>query len=761
MLLPTSVHLLVVLAGIHGTIRSAGHGGPLAGVRIEIDGATSLSSDTAGRYTATGLAPGPHEIRFLAAGYRIERATVILTDASDLTLDIELTAQPLMLSPIEVIADSARRALAGTSGPASVLDEAGHYRFTSGWQANQPAGATDIQQLIATVPGVTTRNDNTTALSIRGGRGSENLMLLDGIPITGAVHFAGASSAINPDAISTVDIHTGVSSVRFDDALSGVVELATADAAPQHAQVTSALTISDVRSVFRAPLEPGGSVLLGARSSFRNLLTDGAGFGSLNGYQDFIAAGHLRLGAGTVGIVAFASNDHLNWQPVADGTLPHPADDGSGGVSAPTANGAAWRSDAAGITWTHPGGISGEWRAAGWWTGSGAGISLQSPGQAQYISNAFGELGASIERRQRYGTSALLLGGELKQPRTSYGVATWHGTQRPDSGTAIVAAPVLASLYGEWDWHAWAPFDVRAGMRVSSGTAGVISVDPRLVLNLQVEPGTRFEAAAGRTHQTTQSLLNEESLTSTIVAPPLMTIATTGTPVATADQWQLSIERQVGRGLAIALDAYLRSWDHVVVPATTGALLAVGAPEIGAGRARGLLASAAIVEGSFTMHLAGTLESVTQQAGGTTYQTGFEQPWSIAGDLGYHPSARSTVQIHMETGAGRPTTPLSPGLEWHSWQPATGTGEMEGLATAFPGPLNTLRLPGPLRVDIGLRRDWRIGPGGNQSMVTTTLRLNNVLGRPDPVGLVAEPDGSFRLLSGTPRGLVLELGWRF
>ncbi|HEY8061371.1 MAG TPA: TonB-dependent receptor, partial [Gemmatimonadales bacterium] len=593
--MPTSVHILVVLAGIHGTVRSAGHGGPLAGVRIEIDGGTSLSSDTAGRYAATGLEPGPHEIRFLAAGYRIERATVLLSDSSDLALDIELTPQPLLLSPIEVVADSARRSPAGSAGLASVVDEAGHYRFTSGWQANQPASATDIQQLIATIPGVTTRNDNTTALSIRGGRGSENLTLLDGIPIIGAVHFTGASSAINPDAIATVDVHTGVSSARYDDALSGVVELATADAAPQHAQVTSALTISDVRSVFQAPLEPGGSVLLGARSSFRNLLTDGAGFGAVNGYQDFIGAGHLRLGAGTVGMVAFASDDHLNWQPVADATRSIPADDGSGSANASTENDAAWRSDAAGITWTLPGGIGAEWRAAGWWTGSSASISLQSRGQSQHLTNTFGELGLSIERRQRYAASSLVLGGELKQPRTSYDVATWYGTQRQDSGFAIATAPLLASLYGEWDWQASGRLDLRVGTRVSNGAAGVMNIDPRLALNVQLEPGTRFEAAAGRTHQTTQSLLNEENLTSTIVGPPLMMLSAAGVPIATADQWQLGIDRQAGNGLAIALDAYLRSWYDVVVPATTGALLAAAMPGIGAGRSRGLLASVSIL----------------------------------------------------------------------------------------------------------------------------------------------------------------------
>ena len=161
------------------------------------------------------------------------------------------------------------------------------------------------------------------------------------------------------------------------------------------------------------------------------------------------------------------------------------------------------------------------------------------------------------------------------------------------------------------------------------------------------------------------------------------------------------------------------------------------------------------------MHLAGTLESATQQAGGITYHTGFEQPWSIAGDASYHPSAQTygAGTLANRRGSGDHSVVSRPGVAFVA--AGHGAGEIEGLASTLPGPLNALRLPGPLRVDVGLRRDWRIDAGGSRNLVTTTLRLNNVLGRPDPVGLVAEPDGSFRLLSGTPRGLVLELGWRF
>jgi hypothetical protein len=760
MIVPASVNLLVALAGIHGTVRAAGYGIPLPGVCVELDGIAGPSTDRVGRYMATGLLPGPHEIRFVAAGYRARRVTILLSDSSDLTLDVELIPEPLVLPPIEAIAGAVPGASAGLALSSAAQDEAGQYRFTSGWQANRTAGAVDIQQLIASVPGVATRNDNTTALSIRGGRGSENLVLLDGIPVIGAVHFAGASSAINPDAIAGVDVHTGVSSARFDDALSGVIELETADAVSQHAQMTSALSISDVRSVFRAPLESGGSLLLGARASFRNLLTDGTGFGSRNGYQDYIAAAHVRLGRGTLGVVAFTSDDHLHWEPVSDATVSGTVDDGSGGAGSSTGDAAGWRSGAAGITWTGPQGLGAEWHAAGWWTGSSTDISLLTPGAMQTLSSTVGELGMSIEHRQRFRTGGLLLGGELKQPRTSYGLTTSTGAQRLDSGAVVAAAPVLASIYGEWNWRGSPRFDIRAGLRLSNGIGVAMNIDPRILVNLHVDPVTRIEAGVGRTHQTMQSMLNEENLTSTIVGPALPMIPTTGVPTATANQWQLSVDRELASGLALELDAYLRSWDNVVVPAATGAFLAAGTPVVGAGQARGLAASASLTHGSFSMHLTAGLASATQQAGGIIYHTGFEQPWSFSGDATYHASLHTVLQLRWQTNAGQPTTPIASGLEWHPWQPATGTGEIEGLATTVPGMLNTLRLSSPLRVDIGIQREWRINPVGGHNTISTVLRLNNLFGQPDPVGMVAEPDGSFRLLAGTPRGLVFELGWR-
>ena len=106
---------------------------------------------------------------------------------------------------------------------------------------------------------MTTRGDGAAGISIRGGTATENLVLLDGIPMFNASHFTSAASAIDPDALSGLDVHTGVSSARFGGRLSGVVELETAELGGDSVRVTGGFGPTDVRSMVRGPLgRPAG-----------------------------------------------------------------------------------------------------------------------------------------------------------------------------------------------------------------------------------------------------------------------------------------------------------------------------------------------------------------------------------------------------------------------------------------------------------------------------------------------------------------------
>lgn len=752
--------MVALLAGIHGTVRSAGDARPAVGIHVELDGAERAITDSAGRYTVAGLVIGPHQLRFVSGGYEIRQLTVFLADSSDLALDVELTPRPVFLPPIDVVASRGPDDPAGTDPAASTeWHESGHYRFAPGWQASQPAGSVDIQQTLARVPGVATRGDNTTALSIHGGRGSESLLLLDGIPLFGAAHFAGASSAVNPDAIAAMDLHTGVSSARFGGALSGVVELETAEAL-SGGQVTGDLSNADVRSMVRTPLGSSGGVLLSARSSFRNLLTDATGFGAINSYQDFLAVGRAALGSGILHLVGFESANRLRWEP-AIGDAGRTIDPNAPLASSVPSDAANWQSTAFGATWTQPLGPRGEWHAAGWWSGSTATLVTLAPDQTERLTSGIGEFGLSTEWQQRFRASTVLFGGELTRPRTWYGSSTSF-TQAGVSltGVALAAAPVLGAVYGEWDWHDASRIDFRAGLRGNTDFQRSVSLDPRVLVNFHPDLTTRIELGFGRTHQVAQSMLNDENLMSTVIGPALLTNTPNSLPPASADQWVVSVERRLGRGVTVAVDGYTRSWHNVLAPAVTGTgFFATTAPAYGDGNAHGVNASLSIVRQRLAVLASASVASSVQQAAGMSYASSFERPWSFSGDINYRLPARTTLQVRWNTGAGQPATAMLSGIEWNPYQPATGTGEIEGTATNLSGAINALRLAGPLRIDLGVRREWHLGTSGRASGITTAVCLANLFNRADPIGIMAGSDGALQLLRGTPRGLVFEVGW--
>ena len=117
------------------------------------------------------------------------------------------------------------------------------------------------------------------------------------------------------------------------------------------------------------------------------------------------------------------------------------------------------------------------------------------------------------------------------------------------------------------------------------------------------------------------------------------------------------------------------------------------------------------------------------------------------------------MQFRWNTGAGQPRTAVAPGLGWQPSQYATNG--VESITTNVPGSINALQLAGPLRLDLGVRHVWPIGTGSgaHRSGLSTSLTLDNLLNRADPIGLLEQPGGALQLLRGRARSVVFELGW--
>ncbi len=752
-------------AGVHGTVRS-GEGLPLRGVRVEVDGTGQAVTDSLGHYAVGALLPGSHDLRFVAPWYAPRRMSVLLSDASDLALDVELSPVVVILPSIGVTAAPPTATAVSAPSRAEGTAELGQYRIGSGWQGDMLTQGVDIQKAIAAVPGVVGRGEDATSLSMRGGSASENLWLLDGIPIYGGSHFGNASSAILPDAISYMNVHTGVTSARFGGRLSGVVELETADSTPSAAGITGAVNASDVRALVRGALPMAhGSYLLGGRTSFRSAWQTADGLTQESAYRDFIGVARLNAAGGSLRVVSFLSGNKLGLEPgspiVVSSATGDSGDNGSGQLSGGTMLG--WKSSSIGATWTQLGADGLEVRLRSWYSGATADITWLPEWGSSRLRSTVSELGMSAEGGREWAHGSNLFGLSLVRPTTSYAVAQLSTDAAIASAASTrTATPTTASLFTEWSWRPNNQLVSRIGMRGNATSGARMNVEPRVDISYYTSADTHFDLGAGRTHQTLQSMFNEENLLGTLIGLELPSAANGAIPTASADQIGLGIGHRVSSRITLTADSYLRRWSGVPLPAnTTGGVFVTDSVVIGRGHSSGVVLGATYAGRALSAHAAMSFARSVREYDGGSYHAGVERPWSVAGIFDYRLGHRTLAQLSLGAGTGEPSSITGAGVDWRPDHLPTQSGELEGTPVNLPGPVNIERLPGFTRIDVGLRRSWPLGIAGRSGALTTSLRVVNLLNTTNSIGVVAAAGSSLRLVRGTPRGLGFEVGWLF
>lgn len=88
-------------------------------------------------------------------------------------------------------------------------------------------GEIDILKSLQMIPGVQSGGDGNVSLHIRGGSSSQNLFLIDGMPLYNPEHFKGYVSAINPANIEDVILYKGGFPAQYGNRLSGIVDVTT------------------------------------------------------------------------------------------------------------------------------------------------------------------------------------------------------------------------------------------------------------------------------------------------------------------------------------------------------------------------------------------------------------------------------------------------------------------------------------------------------------------------------------------------------
>ncbi len=259
-------------ASIGGLVRLDGEYWPAPGVNVVLSSESGLRlgavSDSDGEFLFSRLSPGNYVLKSSFVGYksRIDSLNVVFGDEK--RLELTLFGGTEALESVEVFAEGSRNRI--TSAGVRSITPGDLDRIPT------PDVSGDLMSALLTMPGVTSSGDRGGQLFVRGGTPTQNLVMIDGIPVYQPFHILGFYSAFPSDVISYADVYAGGFSAQYGGRLSSVIDVASrnGDKKDFKAGVSMAPFLSSIR--LEGPISKGKvSFLASARESVIERLGSG------------------------------------------------------------------------------------------------------------------------------------------------------------------------------------------------------------------------------------------------------------------------------------------------------------------------------------------------------------------------------------------------------------------------------------------------------------------------------------------------------
>lgn len=115
----------------------------------------------------------------------------------------------------------------------------------------------DIIKTLQNLPGVNAGTEMMSGLYVHGGEGSDNLFLLDGVPMYQVSHMGGLFSSFNTDVIEGLDFYKSGFPARYGGRMSSVVDVSTRDGDFEEFHGSFMIGLIDGRLQFEGPIVKG------------------------------------------------------------------------------------------------------------------------------------------------------------------------------------------------------------------------------------------------------------------------------------------------------------------------------------------------------------------------------------------------------------------------------------------------------------------------------------------------------------------------
>ncbi|RYD56820.1 MAG: TonB-dependent receptor [Sphingobacteriales bacterium] len=260
---------------LSGSVRDKQTQAALSGITVGIEGTTlGAVSDDNGNFRIADIPVNTYNIKAQSLDYKPQVVyNVVITSGNVQVIAIDMEANTVGLTEVTVKANPFQKP---AETPLSLQT------LSAQEIKSNPGGNFDVSRVIQAFPGVGGtsgsvggyRND----LIIRGGAPNENVYYLDGIEVPVINHFATQGSAggptgiINVSFIEDVNLYTSAFPAKYDNPLSGVLQLKQRKANPDKIQHNVRLSATEVAYTADGPINKRLSFLASARKSYLEFL---------------------------------------------------------------------------------------------------------------------------------------------------------------------------------------------------------------------------------------------------------------------------------------------------------------------------------------------------------------------------------------------------------------------------------------------------------------------------------------------------------
>lgn len=132
----------------------------------------------------------------------------------------------------------------------------------------------DIIKTLQTLPGVAAGTELMSGIYVHGGDGSDNLFMLDGVPIYQVSHLIGLFSSFNSDVVESLDFYKSGFPARYGGRASSVVDVSTKSGDFEEYHGLASIGLIDGRIHVEGPIQKGKtSFNFGVRRTWLDVVT--------------------------------------------------------------------------------------------------------------------------------------------------------------------------------------------------------------------------------------------------------------------------------------------------------------------------------------------------------------------------------------------------------------------------------------------------------------------------------------------------------